>query len=409
MDFTESIYQAIDSIRTNKLRTFLTLLSIAIGVFALIVAGTLINSFEKAVLAQLEEIGETTFWIQRLPSIQTGNTWYKYRQRKPITYRQYKELVRMTNSTPWISAHSYTFGMTINAGNLSTDPDVYVAGADPNFFITNSIDVEFGRTFIQEDIDYNRNVAIIGNDIVVKIFPNVNPLGKEISIKNQKYTVIGILKTRGALLGQSKDNMVIIPITNFLKYFASPWEESLQITVKAISKEMLQATMDEVIGNMRVIRNVKPWEANTFELETNETISQQFGSFVNFLSIFGFISGGFALVAAGVGIMNIMLVAVKERTREIGIRKAVGARRRWILWQFILEAITLSQIGGLFGIIFGVLGGYLLGNAIKLPLFFPVPWVVLSIIVCTILGIAFGTYPAYRAANLDPIEALRYE
>ena len=409
MDFTESIYQAIDSIRTNKLRTFLTLLSIAIGVFALIVAGTLINSFEKAVLAQLEEIGETTFWIQRLPSIQTGNTWYKYRQRKPITYRQYKELVRMTNSTPWISAHSFTFGMTINAGNLSTDPDVYVAGADPNFFITNSIDVEFGRTFIEEDIDYNRNVAIIGNDIVVKIFPNVNPLGKEISIKNQKYTVIGILKTRGALLGQSKDNMVIIPITNFLKYFASPWEESLQITVKAISKEMLQATMDEVIGNMRVIRNVKPWEANTFELETNETISQQFGSFVNFLSIFGFISGGFALVAAGVGIMNIMLVAVKERTREIGIRKAVGARRRWILWQFILEAITLSQIGGLFGIIFGVLGGYLLGNAIKLPLFFPVPWVVLSIIVCTILGIAFGTYPAYRAANLDPIEALRYE
>jgi len=409
MDFTESIYQAIDSIRTNKLRTFLTLLSIAIGVFALIVAGTLINSFEKAVLAQLEEIGETTFWIQRLPSIQTGHTWHKYRQRKPITYRQYKELVRMTNSTPWISAHSYTFGMTINAGNLSTDPDVYVAGADSNFFITNSIDVEFGRTFIEEDIDYNRNVAIIGNDIVVKIFPNVNPLGKEISIKNQKYTVIGILKTRGALLGQSKDNMVIIPITNFLKYFASPWEESLQITVKAISKEMLQATMDEVIGNMRVIRNVKPWEANTFELETNETISQQFGSFVNFLSIFGFISGGFALVAAGVGIMNIMLVAVKERTREIGIRKAVGARRRWILWQFILEAITLSQIGGLFGIIFGVLGGYLLGNAIKLPLFFPVPWVVLSIIVCTILGIAFGTYPAYRAANLDPIEALRYE
>lgn len=409
MDFTESIYQAIDSIRTNKLRTFLSLLSIAIGVFALIVAGTLINSFEKAVLAQLEEIGETTFWIQRLPSIQTGNTWYKYRQRKPITYRQYKELVRMTNSTPWISAHSFTFDMTINAGNLSTDPDVYVAGADPNFFITNSIDVEFGRTFIEEDIDYNRNVAIIGNDIVVKIFPNVNPLGKEISIKNQKYTVIGILKTRGALLGQSRDNMVIIPITNFLKYFASPWEESLQITVKAISKEMLQATIDEVIGNLRVIRNVKPWEANTFELETNETISQQFGSFVNFLSIFGFISGGFALVAAGVGIMNIMLVAVKERTREIGIRKAVGARRRWILWQFILEAITLSQIGGLFGIIFGVLGGYLLGNAIKLPLFFPVPWVVLSIIVCTILGIAFGTYPAYRAANLDPIEALRYE
>lgn len=409
MNFSESIFQSIDSIRTNKLRTFLTLLSIVIGVFALIVAGTLINSFEKAVMTQLEDIGETTFWIQRLPSIHTGNTWYKYRKRKPITFRQYKELQKMTNSTPWISAHTFTGGMTINAGNLSTDPDVFLVGADNIFFLTNSIDVEFGRSFTEEDINLNRNIAIIGNDVVVKIFPNVNPLGKEISIQNQKYTVVGILKTRGALLGQSKDNMVIIPITNFLKYFASPWEESLHISVRAISKELLQETMDEVIGNMRVIRNVKPWEANTFEVETNEAISEQFGSFVNFLSIFGFISGGFALIAAGVGIMNIMLVAVKERTREIGIRKAVGAKRRWILWQFIIEAITLCQIGGIIGIIFGVLGGYFLGNAIKLPLFFPVPWVILSIIVCTVLGIAFGTYPAYRAANLDPIEALRYE
>ncbi len=409
MNFSESIFQSIDSIRTNKLRTFLTLLSIAIGVFALIVAGTLINSFEKAVKRQLEDIGETTFWIQRLPSIQTGNTWHKYRKRKPITFRQYKELQKMTSSTPWISAHTFTSGMTINAENLSTDPDVFLVGADNIFFLTNSIDVEFGRSFTEEDINLSRNIAIIGNDVVVKIFPNVNPLGQEISIQNQKFTVIGILKTRGALLGQSKDNMVIIPITNFLKYFASPWEESLHISVRALSKELLQATMDEVIGNMRVIRNVKPWEANTFEVETNETISEQFGSFVNFLSIFGFISGGFALVAAGVGIMNIMLVAVKERTREIGIRKAVGAKRRWILWQFIIEAITLCQIGGIIGIIFGVLGGYFLGNAIKLPLFFPVPWVILSIIVCTILGIAFGTYPAYRAANLDPIEALRYE
>ncbi len=409
MNFSESIFQSIDSIRTNKLRTFLTLLSIAIGVFALIVAGTLINSFEKAVMTQLEDIGETTFWIQRLPSIQTGNTWYKYRKRKPITFRQYKELQKMTNSTPWISAHTFTSGMTINAGNLSTDPDVFLVGADNIFFLTNSIDVEFGRSFTEEDINLNRNIAIIGNDVVVKIFPNVNPLGKEISIQNQKYTVVGILKTRGAMLGQSKDNMVIIPITNFLKYFASPWEESLHISVRAISKELLQETMDEVIGNMRVIRNVKPWEANTFEVETNETISEQFGSFVNFLSIFGFISGGFALIAAGVGIMNIMLVAVKERTREIGIRKAVGAKRRWILWQFIIEAITLCQIGGIIGIIFGVLGGYFLGNAIKLPLFFPIPWVILSIIICTVLGIGFGTYPAYRAANLDPIEALRYE
>lgn len=409
MNISESISQAFDSIRTNKLRTFLTLLSIAMGVFALITAGTIITSFEKAVIKQLEDIGETTFWIKREPSIQTGHTWIKYRKRKPITFREWKELKKMTNSTNLISAHSYTFGMTISAGNLSTDPDVYLVGADNNFFITNAIDVDYGRTFTEEDIDFNRNVAVIGNDVIVKIFPNVNPIGKEIVVKNQRYTVVGVMKTRGAMLGQSKDNMVIIPISNFLKYFASPWEESLTISVRALDRNTIESTMDEVIGNLRIIRNVKPWEENTFEIETNETISQQFGSFVNFLSIFGFLSGGFALIAAGVGIMNIMLVAVKERTREIGIRKAVGAKKRWILLQFIVESITLCQVGGVFGIIFGILGGYFLGNAIKLPMHFPISWIILSVVVCTVLGIGFGAYPAYRAANLDPIEALRYE
>ncbi len=409
MNISESILQALDSIRTNKLRTFLTLLSICMGVFALITAGTIITSFEKAVLQQLQDIGETTFWIKREPAIQTGNTWYKYRKRKPITYREWKELKKMTSSTDLISAHSFTFGMTVTSGNLSTDPDVYLAGADHTFFVTNAIDVDYGRIFTEEDLDYNRNVAIVGNDVVVKIFPNSNPIGREIVVKNQKYTVVGVMKTRGAMLGQSKDNMIIIPLTSFLKYFASPWEESLTISVRALDRNLIETTMDEVIGNLRIIRNVKPWEDNNFEIETNETISEQFGSFVNFLSIFGFISGGFALIAAGVGIMNIMLVAVKERTREIGIRKAVGAKRRWILWQFILEAITLCQVGGIFGIIFGIFGGFLLGNLIKLPMFFPIYWIVLSVIVCTVLGLSFGAYPAYRAANLDPIEALRYE
>ncbi|MFN3305704.1 MAG: ABC transporter permease [Candidatus Kapaibacteriota bacterium] len=409
MNISESILQALDSIRTNKLRAFLTLLSISMGVFALIAAGTIITSFEKAVLQQLKDIGETTFWIKRTPSIQTGHSWVKYRKRQPLTYRQWKELKKMTKSTNLISAHSFSAGTKVSAGNLSTDPDVYLTGADNTFFLTNAIDIDYGRSITEEDLEYNRNVAILGNDVVIKIFPNTNPIGKEVIIKNQRYTVVGVMKSRGAILGQSKDNMVIIPITSFLKYFASPWEESLTISVLALDRELLEETMDEVIGNLRVIRNLKPWEENTFEIETNETISQQFGSFVNFLSIFGFISGGFALIAAGVGIMNIMLVAVKERTREIGIRKAVGAKKRWILWQFILEAITLCQVGGVFGILFGIVGGYLLGTWIKLPMYFPTSWILLSVVVCTMIGISFGAYPAYRAANLDPIESLRYE
>ncbi|MCX7879686.1 MAG: ABC transporter permease [Ignavibacteria bacterium] len=409
MNVWESILIAIDSIKSHKLRTFLTLLSISIGVFALITVGTLINSFESAVTKQLEDIGESTFWIKRTPSIQTDHTWRKYRFRKPLNYRQFNQLSKTVQSTPWISASAYTMSMTITSGNLSTDPDVYLIGTDQNYFVTNSVDVEYGRPFTQDDIDFNRNVAIIGNDVVVKIFPNVNALGKEIQIKNQKYVVIGILKVRGGLLGRSQDNLVLIPITNFLKYFASPWEESLTISIKALNKNLLDATIDEVIGNLRTIRNQKPWEENSFEIETNETISQQFGSFVSYLSIFGFLSGGFALVAAGVGIMNIMLIAVKERTKEIGIRKSVGAKNRWIMFQFIIEAVTLCQIGGIIGILFGFVGGMFLGDAIKLPLYFPINWVILSVIICMVLGVTFGAYPAYRAAKLDPVEALRYE
>lgn len=409
MFFSESIRFAFDSIRSNKLRTFLTLLSISIGVFALISAGTLISSLKSAVQNELENIGETTFWIQRQPKIVTDRTWRKYRKRKPITYKNFKELKRMTESTPYLSAVAYSMESTIKFGNLSTDPDVYLIGADNNYFITNAIEVEYGRPISDVDVNSFRNVAVIGNDVVVKIFPNINPIGKEITIKNQQYAVVGILKPKGALLGQSQDNRVLIPITNFLRYFASEWESSVTISSKALNKGKFPQTIDEVIGNLRIIRNDKPWEENSFEVETNETITEQFGGFVNFLSIFGFLSGGFALIAAGVGIMNIMLVAVKERTREIGIRKAVGAKRRWILLQFIFEAFTLTQIGGIIGLIIGLSAGYFLSKVINLPLSFPWLWVFISVLACTLIAVGFGAYPAYRAANLNPIEALRYE
>lgn len=409
MFFSESIRFAFDSIRSNKLRTFLTILSISIGVFALISTGTLISSLKYTVQNELENIGETTFWIQRQPKILTDRTWRKYRKRKPITYKNFKELKRMTESTPYLSAAAYSMESTIKFGNLSTDPDVYLIGADNNYFITNAIEVEYGRPISDDDVNSFRNVAVIGNDVVVKIFPNINPIGKEITIKNQQNTVVGILKPKGALLGQSQDNRVLIPITNFLRYFASEWESSVTISIKALNKEKFAQTIDEVIGNLRIIRNDKPLEENSFEVETNETITEQFGGFVNFLSIFGFLSGGFALIAAGVGIMNIMLVAVKERTREIGIRKAVGAKRRWILFQFIFEAFTLTQIGGIIGLIIGLSAGYFLSKTINLPLGLPWLWVFISVLACTLIAVGFGAYPAYRAANLDPIEALRYE
>jgi len=409
MNFFESIRLAIGSLLQNKLRAFLTLLGIAIGVFAIMGAGTLTSSLKYAVSDQLAAIGETVFWIEKMPHMGMGNNFRKYRNRKPITYSQFKDLKRQMTTTSMLSAYTVSMSHTIKSGNLTTNPDVYMIGADYNFFSNNAYNVEFGRPLTDEDVNMTKNVAIIGNDVAVKLFPNLNPLDKYITIKNQTFQIVGILEVKGAMLGQSKDNMVIIPITNLLQYFADEWEESLSISIKAVSKEMIPATIDETIGALRVIRKVQPWEENSFELTTNESISEQFGSFVSFLSAIGWISGGFALIAAGVGIMNIMLVSVKERTREIGVRKAVGAKRKWILMQFIVETVTICQIGCFFGMAMGFAGAKLLGKLININTIFPIGWLIGSIVICTMLGVIFGAYPAWRASNLDPIDALRYE
>jgi putative ABC transport system permease protein len=407
MNIGESVILAFDSIRVNKLRAFLTLLSIAIGVFAIVGAGTLVSSLEGMITQQLADVGETSFWIQRMPKIQRMGEGRS--RRKPITYTQYKQFKRLMTSTDWISAYSFTQGMTVKNGNLSTDQDVNLIGCEEYFFIINGTNIVEGRPFTEDDITSNRNVAIIGNDVITKIFPNQNPLGKYLTVGSQSYEIIGVLEAKGATFGQSQDNKIVIPLTKFLTYHANEFEQSLDISIKAYKKELLSSTIDDAYGAMRVARNIKPGEENTFDLDTNDTITDQFSGFMTFISVFGFFSGFIALIAAGIGITNIMLVSVKERTREIGIRKAVGAKKRWIMNQFFIETITICQVGGLFGILLGLAGAGILSSAVGLKIVFPITWVVFSIVICTILGLVAGVYPAMKAANLDPIEALRYE
>ncbi len=410
MNILESIYIALDAVRAHALRSFLTLISIAIGIFAIIGSGTAISSLNTTVSKQLEAMGDATFLIKRTPSVQMGDSWHKYRKRKNITYQQAKEFKRMMTDAETIGISALRSGMTAKNGNLSTNTDVILHGVDDAYFTTNNITLSEGRQFLPEDIASSRPFAIIGNDVVVKLFPyNEDPVGKTIAVKNQHFTVIGVLTAKGSLMGRSQDNEILIPISNLVKYYSDEWEQSVDITIKSASKESLGKTMDEAIGIMRILRNVKPWEDNTFEIETGESLSAQFASFTSYLNFFGLGSGLVALLAAGVGIMNIMLVSVKERTREIGIRKAIGARRSWILSQFLIESVTLCQLGGVVGIGLGFGGGALLSSLLNVEASMPIPWVIFSVVVCTILGIAFGLYPAWRAARLDPIEALRYE
>lgn len=410
MNITESIFIAIESIRTNKLRTFLTLLSISIGVFAIIVAISLIKSIDGSVQKQMETLGENIFYIYRTPKIKFGpQSWRKYRNRKIIKYTDYIEFKNTMQTAEAISAITDPSLQTIKYGKLETNPDVSVAGTDADYFKTTNLSVTLGRPFVKDDIDYNRNFAIIGNDIVQILFPSVNPIGKAINIGSHKYEVIGVLETRGALLGQKQDNLVLIPISQFLKYHSDPWNESLTLMIKAKDKKYLSYTIDEAYGVMRSIRNQKPWELNSFELETNESLQDQFGSFTGFLAVFGIACGIIALIAAGIGIMNIMLVTIKERTREIGIRKALGAKNKWILIQFLIETVTISQFGGIIGMLAGIITSSLLSLLLGLEIIFPYDWVIIVIIICTIMGVGFGLYPAMKAARLDPIEALRYE
>lgn len=411
MNILESIFLALDSVKVNKLRAGLALLSVAIGVFAIMLFGSLINSINSTVDTQMDQLGDNMFHIYRMPKIQFGNrSWWKYRKRKAITLSQYKEFKsRILPYVKDICATSTTSGIQVGYDKNQTNPDFTMVGADGGYFTTVSLNVVQGRPIVDDDIFFNRDVVVIGNDAVVQLFPNSNPIGKRIKIKNHMFEVIGVLEIKGAILGQSQDKQVIIPINKFLNYYSSEWEESLTISVKTFDKASLTPTMDEGIGIMRNIRKVKPWEENSFESETNESLEDQFKGLTDFLSWFGLISGIIAIIAAGVGIMNIMLVSVKERTREIGIRKAVGAKRRWILWQFIVEAITLCIIGGFAGIISGMGVAALFGKLMGLTFGFPVAWVIASMLICIFLGVVSGVYPAYRAAKLDPIDALRYE
>ncbi len=410
MIIIESILQALDSVRANKLRSSLTLLSIAIGVFAIIGAGGLVTSIDNAISGEMMKAGETSFIIKRFPPIQMGgHHWRKYLKRKPISYSQYKKLKEKLKGVKYVTAFSATNNLTIEYQLNETDADVTLFGGDENFLETININIAKGRSITREDVELNKNVAVIGNDIKVKLFPNIDPIGKKIKIKNTNFTVIGVMEQKGAVMGQSQDNRVLIPLTLFLKYYASSWEEDLTISIKAFDKISMFYAFDEAIGHMRIIRKVKPWEENNFEIQTDEAISQQFESFTGYLNIFGIVVGVFSLIAAGVGIMNIMLVSVKERTREIGIRKAIGAKIRWILIQFVVESITLSLLGGIIGIIFGLLISSYFGNMMGLKITIPIEQIILSIFVCSLIGIVFGAYPAWKAAKLDPIDALRYE
>ena len=405
----ESAIMAFASLRANKLRSILTLVGIAIGLFSIIVVMTAISAIQSSIEEAFSEIGTNNIIIQKYPAIGMGpGSWRKYRNRKNITIEQGERLKAMTTLPVAVGMSLGEGSKTVKYGKEQTNPDIYIVGVNQDEFITSSYIVSDGRGFNKQDIDYGRNVCVLGEDVINKIFKTIDPIGQKVVIDNAVLEVIGRFEPKGKILGQSQDNFVVVPISVFTKYF-SDHHQSVSLNIQAPNQKLFDATQEQIIGALRTIRKVPPGEDNDFEIISNDQLVSQFNDITKYFKMGAAIIAFIALIAAGVGIMNIMLVSVTERTREIGIRKAIGAQKRTIRFQFLVEAISLSLIGGIAGIILGLIGGNIIGMLLSASVVLPVFWIVLGLIVTTSVGLVFGVYPAIKASNLDPIEALRYE
>ncbi|MEW6652935.1 MAG: ABC transporter permease [Bacteroidota bacterium] len=407
MQILESIKLAFSSIRASKLRSVLTLLGVAVGLFSIIIVMTAISAIQQSVVDTFNAIGTNNFVVQKWPAIRMGPHDRSRRNRKNLTIKEGEKLKEITSLPSVIGISVGRGGRTIKYRNEKTNPNVSVAGVNFDFFIARDLKIADGRNFTKADDDAAKEVAVIGSDVAERLFKRIQPIGQTIKIENLHVEVIGIFEKLGSVLGQSQDNFVCIPLSVFEKSFGT--ERSANFTVMAKSEEHLQETMDEVIGALRKIRKVEPGAENDFEIVTNEQLVEQFNDITKYFKIGAGVVAFIALLAAGIGIMNIMLVSVTERTREIGIRKAIGARKKNIMAQFVIEAVSLSWFGGLIGILLGLIGGNIVAVVLGVNVVIPIDWVLIGLFVTTLVGVVFGVYPAQKAANLDPIEALRYE
>ncbi|MEG8947456.1 ABC transporter permease [Rosettibacter firmus] len=410
MEILEIIKVAFNSLKANKLRSFLTIVGIVVGIFSIIAISTIIAMLQTSIEEGTSVLGQNTFQIQKWPAVQTGGpgSGIKYRNRPDITLEQFYRLKEKLSKAKYIAAEYWNYGKLLKAGNIETNPNVGLAGVTADAFPNNQWFVEEGRAINDRDVQRYEPVIVLGADIVKKLFPNDNPIDQKVTLDGHKFKVIGVLESQGSFFGQSRDNFAVIPITTFQSLYGKRGS-SINITVMAHNRESYNELIEEAEGYFRAIRKIPPGKENDFDIWSNEQLLTSINKITAGVRIGSIVVAAIALLAAGVGIMNIMLVSVTERTKEIGIRKAIGAKKINILVQFIIEAITLSLIGGIIGIILGIIAGNIAGSFLNAAAVIPIDWVIIGVLLCILIGVSFGTYPAYKAANLDPIESLRYE
>jgi len=409
--FRENLKVSLQAIRTNRLRTILTIFIIAFGIMALVGILTAIDSIEKSFTSQLTRMGANTFVIEsRGMDIQIGNQKRRKKNYTFINYRQAEAFKEKFVFPAEVSIWAWATGMaTVKHESMKTNPNVPVVGADDNYISTAGLEVEKGRGFSADDVINNRNYVVVGSEIVDKLFANkIDPIDKIVIIGSGRYRVIGTLKKKGSSMGRNMDNMCVIPYTNMRQYFSRP-NMNYSINIKPNKPELMDAAIGESEGVFREVRNLDPKDESDFNINKSDMLVEILLSSLKNIRFAAIVIGVITLFGAVIGLMNIMLVSVTERTREIGIRKAMGAKSRTIKQQFLFEAIVIGQLGGAFGIVLGILIGNVVSLLLKTSFVVPWKWITLGVFLCFIVGIISGYFPAVKAAKQDPIEALRYE
>ncbi len=409
--FIENLRISLQSIRNNLLRTILTVMIIAVGITALVGILTAIESIKTYFTKEFTVMGANTFTISsRGMRVQVNNKRYRTKNHAFITYYQALEFKEKFDFPSTVSISTFGSGTaTLKYESKKTNPNITVRGIDENYLFTSGFQIETGRNFSTHDIENGRNVAIIGIELVKKLFPaGEEPLDNVISIGGGKYKIVGVLMSKGSGFGNNNDRLAFIPYTNARSYFSRP-SMNFDVQVKVNNAELMDAAIGEAEAEFRKVRELTPLDETDFNIEKSDNLVNILLDNIKNITLVATIIGIITLFGAAIGLMNIMLVTVTERTREIGVRKAIGAKGRTVKQQFLLEAVVIGQIGGFLGIILGILAGNGISALIGSSFIIPWVWIIVGVILCFFVGIISGYYPAQKASKFDPIESLRYE
>lgn len=406
MNLLEVFRLAVSALSANIIRSLLTILAIVVGVFAVISSATAVSVIDHYFKETLTLFGGSVIQVSTRPTVQMGNN-SSYRNRPYITFDTFEQLKGASTLAGAMNPEARFTWTRIEHEGAVTNPDIVVYGSNEYWVSNNAYEIAEGRDITSEDVINARPVVLLGEDIRKKLFDTRSGVNERVRIDGQWYTVVGVVAPKGSAFGESLDKFVMAPYTRLGSIYG--FYRNIDIQAQAPSLTMVQETIDEMIGNLRVIRAIDPGDENNFEVTTNDSLQGTFDGLTSILYIFGLVVGGVCLLGAGIGVMNIMLVSVTERTREIGIRKSIGATRKAIVQQFLLETIVICQIGGVLGIIVGVAVGNLLAVAMETSVVIPWGAVFSGVVGMTVIGLVFGVYPAVKASRLDPIVSLRYE